>query len=175
MADELVANDDEATTSADTAVTVDVLANDTFNDEPVTLDQLDGPPTIHEQPANGTVSVAPDGKITYTPNPGFTGTDEFQYMIKTPEPGCPELVFTNGRIHIDDLRAAFPGFDSGNIYFEYYAYYGSFQDQGDGWFSGSWMPCDPGGEAMDPYPWQVDVFWNDGDGGMCALIYNECS
>src|SRR5690625_3322333 len=72
----LVASDDEAPTSADTPVTVDVLANDTFNDEPVTLDQLEGPPTIDQQPANGTVSVAPDGKNTYTPNPGFAGTAE---------------------------------------------------------------------------------------------------
>ena len=89
---ELVANDDEATTSADTPVTVDVLANDTFNDEPVTLDQLEGPPTIDQQPANGTVSVAPDGKITYTPNPGFAGTDEFVYRIATPEPPEPSVI-----------------------------------------------------------------------------------
>lgn len=90
--DALVANDDEATTNADTPVTVDVLANDTFNDEPVTLDQLDGPPTIDQQPANGTVSVAPDGKITYTPNPGFAGTDEFVYRIATPEPPEPSVI-----------------------------------------------------------------------------------
>lgn len=86
---ELTANDDEATTNADTPVTVDVLANDTYGDEPVTLEQLEGPPTIHEQPANGTVSVAPDGKITYTPNPGFTGTDEFVYRIAMEEPPEP--------------------------------------------------------------------------------------
>ena len=88
----LVAEDDEATTSAETPVTVDVLANDTFNDEPVTLDQLEGPPTIDQQPANGTVSVAPDGKITYTPNPGFAGTDEFVYRIATPEPPEPSVI-----------------------------------------------------------------------------------
>lgn len=96
----LIANDDEATTNADTPVTVDVLANDTFGDEPVALDQLEGPPTIHQQPANGTVSVAPDGKITYTPNPGFTGTDEFVYRIAMPRPSDPEecttVVFDGG-------------------------------------------------------------------------------
>lgn len=81
---ELVANDDEATTNANTPVTVDVLANDTLGDNPVALSDLDGPPTIHQQPANGTVSVSPDGKITYTPNPGFTGTDEFVYRIAIP-------------------------------------------------------------------------------------------
>lgn len=114
----LVARDDEATTSADTPVVVDVLANDTLNDEPVALDQLDGPPTIHQQPANGTVSVAPDGKITYTPNPGFTGTDEFVYRIAVPgEEVCIKLrvVDAEGRIEvIDDAPSWFDpqaGFD----------------------------------------------------------------
>ena len=32
-------------------------------------------------PANGTVVVNPDGTYTYTPNPGFTGTDSFTYTI----------------------------------------------------------------------------------------------
>ncbi len=29
--------------------------------------------------ANGTVTIAPDGSFTYTPNPGFSGTDTFQW------------------------------------------------------------------------------------------------
>ncbi|MFA5682893.1 MAG: Ig-like domain-containing protein, partial [Hydrogenophaga sp.] len=32
-------------------------------------------------PANGTVTINPDGSITYTPNPGFTGTDTFTYTV----------------------------------------------------------------------------------------------
>jgi len=32
-------------------------------------------------PANGTIVVNPDGTITYTPNPGFVGTDTFTYTI----------------------------------------------------------------------------------------------
>lgn len=101
---ELTANDDDATTSMNTPVTVNVLDNDTLGDEPVALDQLEGPPTIHQQPANGTVTVSPDGKITYTPNPGFTGTDEFVYRIvmpRSPEPDpdpeeCTTVVFDGG-------------------------------------------------------------------------------
>ncbi|GAA4443172.1 hypothetical protein GCM10023156_00020 [Novipirellula rosea] len=32
-------------------------------------------------PANGTVSVQPDGQFGYTPNPGFVGTDSFTYRV----------------------------------------------------------------------------------------------
>ena len=33
------------------------------------------------QPANGTVSMHPDGTFTYTPHPGFVGKDTFQYTV----------------------------------------------------------------------------------------------
>lgn len=33
------------------------------------------------QPANGTVTVSPDGSFTYTPNEGFSGTDTFTYDV----------------------------------------------------------------------------------------------
>jgi hypothetical protein len=33
----------------------------------------------HSSPTNGTVAVNTDGSYTYTPNPGFTGTDSFTY------------------------------------------------------------------------------------------------
>ncbi|BCJ43186.1 hypothetical protein GCM10010168_00720 [Actinoplanes ianthinogenes] len=33
------------------------------------------------QPAHGTVRLNPDGSVTYTPNPGFVGTDSFTYEI----------------------------------------------------------------------------------------------
>lgn len=103
----LVANDDEATTNAGTPVTVDVLANDTLGDNPVALADLDGPPTIHEQPANGTVSVGADGKITYTPNPGFTGTDEFVYRIAIEDQ--PDLI--NLCVHFGEGWDVFNQFD----------------------------------------------------------------
>lgn len=37
--------------------------------------------TSSTQPANGTVTVNPDGSYTYTPNAGFTGIDSFTYTI----------------------------------------------------------------------------------------------
>ncbi|MCL2333022.1 MAG: Ig-like domain-containing protein [Actinomycetia bacterium] len=36
---------------------------------------------LRSQATNGTATVNPDGSYTYTPRPGFTGTDSFQYTI----------------------------------------------------------------------------------------------
>ncbi len=72
-----VANDDAATTPEDTAVTVDVAANDTDVDgnlDPSTATVLTGP-------ANGTVTNNGDGTFEYTPNADFNGTDTFTYEI----------------------------------------------------------------------------------------------
>ena len=50
-----------------------VLANDTdSNDDRLTA-------TGATQPANGQVVLATDGSFTYTPSPGFAGTDSFTY------------------------------------------------------------------------------------------------
>ena len=50
-----------------------VLANDTdANGDPLTAVLTGGP-------ANGTLTLNPDGTFTYTPNPGFTGKDSFTY------------------------------------------------------------------------------------------------
>ena len=56
-----------------TPTTIAVLANDTDPDgDPLTVIGLG-------QPANGNVVLNPDGTVTYTPNPGFTGQDRFTY------------------------------------------------------------------------------------------------
>ncbi len=78
----ITAVDESDTTDVDTAVEVNVLANDTASN--ATVDT--GSVTITQQPAHGTVSVDPvSGKITYTPNSGYTGTDTFKYSIATNE------------------------------------------------------------------------------------------
>ncbi|MEK1980741.1 tandem-95 repeat protein, partial [Vibrio parahaemolyticus] len=55
---------------------IKVLGNDTFegNDKVVSLDTNNGP-------VNGTVSVNPDGSVTYTPNDNYHGTDSFTYIV----------------------------------------------------------------------------------------------
>ncbi|MBV7379347.1 Ig-like domain-containing protein [Maritimibacter dapengensis] len=69
------ANDDAVTTDEDTAVTFDPRDND----EDVDGDPLDIIDTT--EPSNGTVSENPDGTLTYTPDPGFDGTDTFDYTV----------------------------------------------------------------------------------------------
>ncbi|HHF3029707.1 TPA: tandem-95 repeat protein [Vibrio diabolicus] len=67
---------DKATVVEDTPTIINVLGNDTFDgdDKVVSLDTSKGP-------ANGTVSVNPDGSVTYTPNDNYHGTDSFTYIV----------------------------------------------------------------------------------------------
>ncbi|HCM0814618.1 TPA: tandem-95 repeat protein, partial [Vibrio parahaemolyticus] len=67
---------DKATVVEDTPTIIKVLGNDTFegDDQVVSLDTNNGP-------ANGTVSVNPDGSVTYTPNDNYHGTDCFTYIV----------------------------------------------------------------------------------------------
>lgn len=73
-----VAVDDNAETAFETAVTVDVLANDSDPDGgPLTVTGA-GPAT------DGTVAVDAGSAVTYTPNAGFAGVDSFPYTISDP-------------------------------------------------------------------------------------------
>ncbi len=69
-----VASDDSASTVAGSAVTIDVLANDSDPDG----DLLS--PTAVSDPASGSASAHADGTIRYEPDAGFTGTDTFTYQ-----------------------------------------------------------------------------------------------
>lgn len=45
---------------------------------------VDGDPlyfSVSANPAHGTITINPDGTFTYTPEPGFTGTDTFQFLL----------------------------------------------------------------------------------------------
>ena len=73
-----LANDDSATTVVNTPVTIAVLANDT-DDGGLNL----GSVAVQSGPSQGTTSVEPGtGTITYTPNPGFMGSDMFTYSVQ---------------------------------------------------------------------------------------------
>jgi subtilisin family serine protease len=71
-----VAVDDIATTDEDTAVAVDVLAND--------VDPEGGPLTVTAvtAPSSGAAAIAGDGTVTYTPAADYHGTDTFEYTIR---------------------------------------------------------------------------------------------
>lgn len=77
-----VAQDDEFTTPFETAITRDILTN---NGSGVDFDPEGGPVTVATTPvtppANGSVVLNSNGSMTYTPAPGFYGTDTFEYEI----------------------------------------------------------------------------------------------
>ena len=70
-----VANDDQVTTEAGVPVTIDVLANDSLP-----ADQNVGIIAV-TLPFRGKLDFNADKTITYTPNTGFVGTDDFTYTI----------------------------------------------------------------------------------------------
>lgn len=69
---------DNATTNIGEAVTVEVLKNDTPNDEyPIDFESL----AVTVDPKKGTVVINDDDTVTYTPNAGATGVDSFKYQL----------------------------------------------------------------------------------------------
>lgn len=56
-------------------------------------------PKITTPPTNGTVTIDPNGKWTYTPNPGFVGKDSFTMTITHPD-GTEEEIFVE--IDVDE-------------------------------------------------------------------------
>jgi large repetitive protein len=81
-----VANPDSATTPFNTAVTTNVIANDTTTGAP--LNPASVTPT---QPAHGTVTCDATGSCTYTPTTGYSGPDQYTYKVcdeSTPTPVC---------------------------------------------------------------------------------------
>ena len=72
------AADDVASTEVETAVIINILANDSDPDGSLNPSTV----TIVAEPSNGTVSVNPSsGAITYTPDAGFVGTDTLGYRV----------------------------------------------------------------------------------------------
>ena len=74
-----VAEDDALETDEDAPLTINVLGNDSDPDgQPLEVTDV-------TQPANGTVTVTPEGELTYTPNPDFNGTEEVTYTVTDPD------------------------------------------------------------------------------------------
>ena len=66
--------DDSTTVTKDIPLIIDVLGNDKGNLNPATV-------IIMEEPSHGSVTVNPNGTITYTPNSGYTGIDSLKYQV----------------------------------------------------------------------------------------------
>lgn len=72
-----VANNDNATTSEDVPVTVDVAGNDTDADGVVVRSTV-----AVSNPTNGTAVHNGNGTVTYTPAANFSGSGSFNYTIR---------------------------------------------------------------------------------------------
>ncbi|GAA4451064.1 hypothetical protein GCM10023189_12530 [Nibrella saemangeumensis] len=72
---------DQVTGGFGQTVTVSLLNNDLAgNGQPASLTNVTAP-TIVDQPNNGTAVINPDGSVSYTPAPGFAGSDTLTYQI----------------------------------------------------------------------------------------------
>ncbi len=91
-----VAANDAASTEEDTPVTIAPLANDRDPDaDPLTIT------TAAAQ--NGTVVVNSNGTVTYTPNPGFNGTDTITYTISDGNGGTSTATITVAVADVNDV------------------------------------------------------------------------
>ena len=70
-------NPDRARVKAGQSVVIDVLRNDKDRDSDVRKATIE----IVAAPSKGTVAIGADNKITYTPNAGASGKDEFKYRL----------------------------------------------------------------------------------------------
>lgn len=75
---QIVANDDNASTTINTPVVTNVVANDVDFENQIDLSSLQ----VVNQPSNGLASAnTTTGEITYTPDAGFLGADSYTYSI----------------------------------------------------------------------------------------------
>ena len=90
-----VANNDNYVTNIDTPFIATVGVNDLLlNDSDPDNDPLTVITTPITSPSNGTVVLNDDGTFTYTPSPGFTGTDSFVYQISDGNGGTAQATTT---------------------------------------------------------------------------------
>lgn len=94
-----IAVDDLATTNVDVAVMIDLLGNDYDPDgDPIAITSLG-------TPSNGTLVDHGDGTVTYTPNPGFIGNDQFAYAVSDGDPTTPDA-WANVDIAVEELATS---------------------------------------------------------------------
>ena len=83
------ATDDNLTVAVDVQQTADVLANDLGEPDTASV-------SITSVPTNGIATVNSDGTITYSPNPGYDGVDQFEYEVcSLDDPVCVIMAIVN--------------------------------------------------------------------------------
>jgi hypothetical protein len=88
-----IARDDAFTTPQNTPITGTLVGND--------IPSADGGNaySLVAQAAHGIALVHPDGTFTYTPTPGYSGTDSFVYRIRD----------ANGDVSVATVTITIPG------------------------------------------------------------------
>ncbi|MCY7358855.1 MAG: Ig-like domain-containing protein, partial [Rudanella sp.] len=100
-----IANPDSPRTTAGVPLTVNVTANDVDPDGPTLGGNPLSAPLIISGPRNGTAVVNPDGTVSYTPAPGYTGPDQLVYRVC--DLGTPPLCATAAvNLTVDPTRPA---------------------------------------------------------------------
>ena len=93
------AENDRATTQEDTPVSLEVLVNDRDPEgDPLTLESVG-------TPVNGTTNHQ-SGRVTYTPNPDFFGTDTFSYVVSDGNGGTAEAMVSVQVTAVNDAPIA---------------------------------------------------------------------
>lgn len=105
VSDRPIATPDVVTVAEDGVVTINVLANDTDQDSVINPASV----AIASPTTNGTLTVNPNGEVTYTPKANFFGTDSFTYTVKdsngmTSLPGTVTITVTS----VNDVPVANP-------------------------------------------------------------------
>ncbi len=95
-----LAEDDGYATDEDTALTGDVLANDSD------ADGNDLEAALMETTSNGALTLSPDGTFTYEPNTDFAGTDSFTYTLRDPAGGTDDALVTITVVAVNDAPVA---------------------------------------------------------------------
>ncbi len=91
-----VAGDDSVATAEDTPVRISPLANDSDPDgDTLTI--------VSAKALKGSVVVNADGTLTYTPNPGVSGTDKITYTISDGNGGTSTATITVTITDVNDL------------------------------------------------------------------------
>ncbi|NML27147.1 retention module-containing protein, partial [Zoogloea dura] len=98
-----VANPDAATTPEDTPITLPVLVNDTDPEgDPLTITNAS------VEPGKGTVTINPDGTLTYTPAPDYNGQTTITYTVSDGKGGTSTTTVTVNVTPVNDPPVARP-------------------------------------------------------------------